>query len=50
VLPVASVDENITVVGGDTSAQISTSTAQNQSGNAVQNRSLFGWIWRGSQV
>lgn len=40
VLPVAAIAENITVMGGDTSAQISTSVAQNQSGNVVDSNAL----------
>src|SRR5215469_4482996 len=40
VLPVAAVAENITVEGGDTSAQISTEIGQNQSGNVVDANAL----------
>jgi hypothetical protein len=40
VMPVASVDENVTVVGSDTSAQISTDIAQNQSGNVMDSNAL----------
>jgi hypothetical protein len=40
VMPIASVDENVMVVGSDTSAQISTDIAQNQSGNVVDANAL----------
>jgi Carboxypeptidase regulatory-like domain len=40
VLPVAAVAENITVEGGDASAQISTEIGQNQSGNVVDANAL----------
>src|SRR5215469_12975900 len=40
VLPVAAVAENITVEASDTSAQLSTSIAQNQSGNTVDAAAL----------
>jgi hypothetical protein len=40
VMVVASVYENVTVVGSDTSAQISTSIAQNQSGNVLDTNAL----------
>jgi hypothetical protein len=40
VMPVASVAENVVVVGTDTSAQISTEIGQNQSGNTVDNGAL----------
>src|ERR1035437_3546367 len=40
VMPVAAVAENITVVGSDSSAQISTDIAQNQSGNVVDSNAL----------
>lgn len=39
-MPLASVSENITVVGSDSSAQISTDIAQNQSGNVVDSNAL----------
>ena len=39
-MPVAAVAENITVVGSDSSAQISTDIAQNQSGNVVDSNAL----------
>ena len=40
VLPVAAVSEDVTVVGSDSSAQISTDIAQNQSGNVVDSNAL----------
>src|SRR5215469_9167353 len=40
VMPVAAVKENVTVVGTDTSAQISTDIGQNQSGNAIDSNAL----------
>jgi len=40
VLPVASVKQEVTVVGSDSSAQISTEIGQNQSGNMVDSNAL----------
>ena len=40
VLPIAAVAENVTVLGSDSSAQISADIAQNQSGNAVDSDAL----------
>jgi hypothetical protein len=40
VLPVASVKQEVTVVGSDSSAQISTDIGQNQSGNVVDSNAL----------
>ena len=40
VMPIATVSENVTVTGSDTSAQISTDISQNQSGNTVDSNAL----------
>ncbi len=39
-MPIASVNENVTVVGSDTAAQLSTEISENQSGNAVDSNAL----------
>ena len=40
VMPIATVSENVTVTGSDTSAQISTDISQNQSGNTIDSNAL----------
>jgi hypothetical protein len=40
VMPIAAVNEDITVIGSDTSAQISTAIGQNQSGNTIDSNAL----------
>lgn len=40
VMPIATVNENVTVVGSDMSTQISTDISQNQSGNTVDSNAL----------
>lgn len=40
VMPIATVSENVTVTGSDTSAQISTDISQNQNGNSVDSNAL----------
>lgn len=39
-MPIATVNENVTVVGSETSAEISTEIGQNQSGNTVDSNAL----------